>query len=130
MQKPKWVATDVVCELQQMQIAAFGGLPGIRNEGQLESALAHPQQLYHYEGPKPSLARLAASYAFGLVKNHPFLDDNKRIGLLVAFVFLDLNGIEIRATEEDAYHVFMAFASGSCSEIELTAWFKVNSAKR
>lgn len=130
MQEPKWVASDVVRELHPMQFAAFGGLSGIRNEGLLESALTRPQKLHRYEEPKPSLARLAASYAFGLVQNHPFMDGNERIGLVIAFVFLDLNGIEIHATEEDAYHVFMALASGNISETELSAWIEGNSAKR
>lgn len=130
MREPRWIPADVARTLHAMQIVAFGGTSGILDGGFLESALARPKHLYHYEKPKPPLARLAASYAFGIVRNHPFLDGNKRMGLVTAFTFLKLNGIEVLATEEDAYQVFMSLASGSLSETELSAWIEENSTAR
>ena len=127
MSEPRWIPVAVARTLHAMQIATFGGKPGILNEGLLESALLRPQHLYHYEDPKPSLARMAASYAYGIVSNHPFVDGNKRMGLVVAFAFLDLNGIQTQATEDDAYRMFISLASGEINEDELSAWIEDNS---
>jgi death on curing protein len=112
--------------LHEMQLVAFGGQPGVRDVGLLESALAKPRNLLAYEKTPPTLARLAAAYAFGIVKNHPFADGKKRTGLVLAFVFLALNGIEINASEEDTYQVFMDLASGKCSEEQLASWIERN----
>lgn len=95
--------------------------------GLLESALARARNLLAYGKKKTSLARLAAAYAFGILKNHPFVDGNKRTALVIAFSFLEVNGIEVQAREEDAYRVFMDAASGHMSEKELAAWIAENS---
>jgi len=126
MREPIWIGLTETLVLHDMQLAAFGGRAGVREIGLLESALARPRNLLAYQRPKPSLQRLAAAYAFGIAKNHPFVDGNKRTGLIVAFVFLGRNGIEISASEEDAYQTFIALASGKLSEQQLTGWMDRN----
>ncbi|MGA7884841.1 MAG: type II toxin-antitoxin system death-on-curing family toxin [Acidobacteriaceae bacterium] len=121
------MAVDEVRALHGIQLAAFGGPEGLRDEGLLESALARPKHAFVYETPVPSLARLAAAYAFGIVKNHPFVDGNKRTGLVAAFAFLELNGAALKASEEDAYEVFMSLAAGRLSEANLAVWLEENS---
>jgi death-on-curing protein len=127
MKEPIWIGVLETLVLHDLQLVAFGGAAGIRDHGLLESALARPRNLLAYRRRKPSLARLAAAYAFGIINNHPFIDGNKRTALVVAFSFLEVNGIEINASEEDAYRVFMDLASGRVSEEELAAWISDNS---
>lgn len=129
MKEPRWIQSDVARALHDMQLAAFGGPAGIRDEHLLESALARPRHRFTYQHPTPSLVRLAAAYAFGIVKNHPFVDGNKRTGLVIAFVLLELNGLEIHASEEDAYQVFMQLASGAMTETALARWLEKNSGR-
>jgi death-on-curing protein len=126
MKEPVWIGLNETLALHDMQLAAFGGKAGVRDMGLLESALARPRNLITYEKAKPSMQRLAAAYAFGIVKNHPFFDGNKRTGLIVAFVFLELNGIEVRASEEDAYQSFIDLASDKLEAKELAAWLVLN----
>jgi death-on-curing protein len=126
MKEPIWIGLAETLALHDMQLAAFGGRVGVREMGLLESALGRPRNRLTYQKPKPSLQRLAAAYAFGIVKNHPFMDGNKRTGLIIAFVFLERNGIEITASEEDAYQTFIDLASGKLSEEELVAWIDRN----
>lgn len=127
MKEPRWIPTDVVLALHDMQLAAFGGPMGIRDEGLLESALARARQRFANARPKPSLARLAAAYAFGIVRNHPFLDGNKRTGLIVAFVFLELNRRSVDASEEETFDIFMRLAAGKLSEDALAEWLGAHS---
>jgi death-on-curing protein len=127
MKEPIWIGVLETLVLHDLGLVAFGGAAGVRDFGALESALARPRNLLAYGKKKPSLARLAAAYAFGIIKNHPFIDGNKRTALVVAFSFLEVNGIEINASEEDAYRVFMDLASGRVSEEELGAWISDNS---
>ena len=122
--EPAWIRADVVRAIQLRQIAEHGGLAGIRDEGLLASALARPRNLHHYSDPKPDVAALAASYAFGIVKNHAFLDGNKRTGFVVARTFLLLNGQDIRATQEEKYIIFLKLAEGGLSEEELAVWIR------
>lgn len=122
MKSPRWMTLEEVRTLHSIQLAAFGGASGLRDAGLLESALARPQHRFHYQDPRPKLAQLAASYAFGLIRNHPFVDGNKRIGLITAFAFLDLNGLEVAASEEDTYQVFIEVAAGSMEEEDLSRW--------
>ena len=126
MKEPRWIADDEALALHGMQLAAFGGSPGIRDEGLLESALARPRHRFTYT-TTPSLPELGAAYAFGIVRNHPFADGNKRTGLVVAFVFLELNGMEVRASEEDAYAIFLSLAAGRLTESALAEWLTGNS---
>lgn len=127
MKEPQWVLRETALALQERLLAEFGGLGGLRDEGLLESALARPQQLFAYG--KPSLFDLAAAYAFGLVRNHPFLDGNKRIGFTTAVVFLELNGYRFAASEVDATIQTLALAAGELDEADYAAWLKANSRK-
>lgn len=126
MKQPRWIAADVALALHDMQLAAFGGPPGVRDEGLLESALGRPQHRFTYAAAT-SLPELAAAYAFGIVRNHPFADGNKRTGLVVAFVFLEMNGMEVHASEEDAYTVFLSLTAGRHTEEALAEWLAENS---
>jgi death-on-curing protein len=101
-----------------------GGAEGVRDIGLLESALARPKNLFAYAEEIPSLARLAASYAKGIVANHPFLDGNKRTAFIVSATFLFLNGIKLTASKEDRVITFWGLADGSVSEEQLAQWFE------
>jgi death on curing protein len=96
----------------------------VRDEGLLESALARPQQLYAYGNPPPDLASLAASLAFGLARNHPFLDGNKRTAAVACELFLVLNDATLEASNIELYPVYLALAEGSLSEAEFAAWLR------
>lgn len=104
------------------QLAEHGGSEGIRDETLLDSALAKPHNVFAY-ADEPDIFRLAASYAFGIARNHAFIDGNKRTALVVSLTFLDRNGWEISASKKDLYFTFLHLAEGSLSEEELTAWF-------
>jgi len=104
------------------QLAEHGGFEGIRDETLLDSALAKPLNVFAYE-EAPDIFRLAASYAFGIARNHAFVDGNKRTALVVSLAFLDRNGWDIVASKEDLYFTFLHLADGSLSEEELTVWF-------
>ena len=113
-----------------IELAVHGGATGLRDHGLLESALARPKNILAYARGSIALAELAAAYAFGISSNHPFVDGNKRTALLVSFVFLDLNGMEVTASQEDAYLTILALAAGEVSEVELAQWFERNTAPR
>ena len=121
----RWLREDVVIAMHGEQIAEHGGSPGIRDAGLLSSALARPQNQVAYG--KPSVFNLAAAYAFGVIQNHPFVDGNKRAGFLAAYVFLDLNGWELVATEAEAVSAVMALATGEMDEAGFSDWLKDNS---
>jgi death-on-curing protein len=125
MRTPIWVLRETVLTLHEQSLAEFGGSADIRDEGLLESALSKPENLLAYG--KPTLFDLAASYAFGLVKDRPFIDGNKRAGFIVAVVFLELNGYRLEATEVAAALRTLALAAGEMSEAEYAAWLKSNS---
>jgi death-on-curing protein len=125
MKTPVWVLRETVLTLHEQSLAEFGGATGIRDERLLDSALGKPENLLAYG--KPTLFDLAASYGFGLVKNHPFIDSNKRAGFTVAVIFLELNGYRFHATEADAALRTLAHAAGEMSEVEYAAWLKANS---
>ena len=125
MKEPEWVLRETVLTLHEQSLAQFGGLAGIRDEGLLDSALGRPQNLFAYG--KPTLFALAASYAFGLAKNHPFIDGNKRTAFVTAVLFLELNGLRFSAEEADAAVRTLALAAGEMTEAEYEAWLKANS---
>ena len=127
MRTPQWILRETVLALQERLLVEFGGLSGLRDEGLLDSALARPRQLFAYG--KPSLFDLAAAYAFGLVRNHPFLDGNKRIGFTTAVVFFELNGYRFAASEVDATIQTLALAARELDESDYAAWLKANSRK-
>lgn len=119
---------NVVVAFHDRLIAEHGGAGGIRDEAMLESALARPQNLIAYG--KPSPCDLAACYAFGLVKNHPFIDGNKRIGFAVAVLFLELNGSRFNASEVEVVLRTLALAAAEMSEGSYVEWMKSNSSPR
>lgn len=107
------------------QLAEHGGSDGIRDEGLLESALGKPLNVFAYEDDC-DLPRLAASYAFGIARNHAFVDGNKRTALVVSFGFLLLNGLKVTAAPEDRYFTFLGLAESTVSEEQLAQWFRDN----
>jgi len=119
-----WVLREAVVAVHEQLVAAFGGSAGIRDAGLLESALARPESLFSYG--RPTIFDLAASYGFGLVKNHPFVDGNKRIGFTVAIMFLELNGYRFNATEADATVRTLALAASDIGEAEYAAWLEAH----
>jgi death-on-curing protein len=124
MKEPRWVLQETVLALHEQLLAEFGGAQGLRDEGLFDSALVRPRQQFAYD--KRNLAVLAA-YAFGLVRNHPFIDGNKRIGFSVAVLFLELNGHAFTATEVDAVIQPLALAAGALDEAGYAAWLETNS---
>lgn len=128
MKEPLWVSAEVVLAIQEELLARFGGIEGLRDEGLLDSALNRPQHLFHYG--KPSLFELAAEYAFGIVKNHPFLDGNKRAGFMAAYVFLGANGQELEAPEDEAVLHTLSLAAGEIAAEEYASWLKASCSKR
>ena len=125
MREPKWLIPEAVVAVHQMLIAAHGGLPGVRDASLLESALYRPQQLIAY-GDDYTFPGLAAGYCFGLARNHPFVDGNKRMALTASAMFLELNGYTLDASEADAVVVLEQLAAGKITEEDLTAWFAAN----
>ena len=125
MKEPVWVRRDVVIAFHDHLLAEHGGLAGLRDEGLLDSALGKPPNLFGYG--KPTLFDLAASYAFGMVKNHPFIDGNKRIGFAAAILFLELNGYYFGASEVDVVLRTLALAAGEITEAAFAEWLKTNS---
>ncbi len=125
MNSPIWVRRDVVLAFHDLLLSEHGGAAGIRDGGLLDSALSRPLNLFAYG--TPTLFDIAACYAFGLVKNHPFIDGNKRIGFSVATLFLELNGYHFFATEVDVVIQTLALAAGELSEAEYAEWLKTNS---
>jgi death-on-curing protein len=128
VKRPDWLLRDVVIVLHEQLLATFGGAAGIRDEGLLESALARPENRFAYG--KPTIFDLAAAYAFGLVKNHAFVDGNKRIGFAAAVVFLEANGYMFEAAEADAVLRTLALAASEMSESDYADWLKANSRRR
>ena len=128
MIEPTWMEMVDAVIFHDMELAAHGGSTGIRDAGMLESALMRPRNLWAYAETPPSLTRLAAAYAFGISSNHPFVDGNKRTALVVSFAFLDINGIAVTASQEDAYETILALAAGEIGEEQIAEWFTKNSA--
>lgn len=126
--KIRWIVAEVVTAVHDGLVSDFGGSAGIRDAGLLDSALARPKNLHAYD-KKASIHRLAAAYAFGLAKNHPFVDGNKRVALTIAATFLELNGHELIADEAETVVVFNRLAAGDIKERELALWFQRNTKK-
>jgi death on curing protein len=124
MKEPIWILREVALLAHEQSLAQFGGSGGLRDEGLLDSALGKPHNLFAYG--KPSLFELAASYAFGIVKNHPFIDGNKRTGFVVAIAFLQINGWHLEASEVDATLRTLALAAGAMTEAAYADWLKAH----
>ncbi len=127
--EPIWLTRIVIDAIHNDQLREHGGLPGIRDENLLESALARPQQKWHYAHTM-DVPTLAAAYAFGFVKDHPYRDGNKRIGFLAMVTFLGINGHELAATDAEVVTEIVALADGGVSEEALADWIRQNCIKR
>jgi death-on-curing protein len=125
MKAPYWLTRGECLLLHDMMLEQYGGCSGIRDEGLLDSALARPQQLYHYG--KPTIPEMAATYTAGIVKNHPFLDGNKRTGFMMGAGFLERNGYEFIAAEAEVVIRTLALAAGELSKADYAAWLEANS---
>lgn len=123
MQEPVWGRDDVVLAIHIRQLAEHGGAEGVRDKGLLESALARPRHVLRYS-EDPDLSRLAASYAYGIARNHPFFDGNKRVAWVVCRTFLRLNGRDLEAPAEERYLTMLRLAEGKISEEYLGAWIR------
>ena len=121
----KWITRDIALAAHGRSLRDHGGAEGIRDEGMLESALARPQNLAAYRDP--DAFELAAALGYGLAKNHPFVDGNKRTAFLCVYTFLGLNGFELNADESEAAAITLDLASGEVSEKEFSTWLKANS---
>lgn len=119
-----WLEKALVLAIHDRQLAEHGGSAGVRDEGLLESALARPQQSHAYGDPAPDLADLAAALAYGLARNHPFVDGNKRTAHVAYRTFLALNGAELVATDEEKYVTMLALAEGKLAERGFAAWLR------
>ena len=123
--EPRWIQRPFAEALHHDQLRTYGGRYGVRDENMLESALARPQQRWAYE-PDADLFDLAAAYAFGLAKNHPFVDGNERTAFVVMTLFLRLNGSPLEAEEPDAIMTMVRVAAGDLDEAGLAAWCREN----
>ena len=122
-----WVRPDALVSIHREQLAEHGGAEGVRDQGLLESALARPENIAAYEDP--SAFELAAAYAYGVIRNHPFVDGNKRTAYLSTYVFLGLNRWELDADEAEAAAIMIDLAAGDVSEEEFALWLKANARK-
>jgi len=123
-----WLNRDAILAAHEASLQRFGGGAGIRDAGLLDSDLARPEMLAHYE-PATNVFRLAASYAFGIAKNHPFVDGNRRSAFLAAYMFLRRNGRKLEASQTDVVVIMLGVAAGSVPEEKLGEWFESNSVK-
>lgn len=123
MSEPRWINKLSVILMHSVSLAEFGGTEGLRDDGLLESALARARNLYEYEGVK-DMAALAAAYAFGIARNHPFVDGNKRVAFSTIGLFLGRNGYDLEADKVDATRVMFSLAAGEITEGELAAWIR------
>ncbi len=124
MKEPIWIEEELVVTIHKRQISEHGGFDGIRDNGLLLSALSRPKHLYAYE--EVNIAQLSASYAYGIARNHPFLDGNKRTALVICRTFLRINDYDLKVTNEDKYITFLSLASGDITEEELAKWIEKN----
>ena len=124
MKAPIWLTISVILRAHEELLARFGGISGIRDEGLLDSAMHRPLHLFNYG--QPSLFDLAAEYALGIVKNHPFLDGNKRTGFMAAYIFLGANDLDVMAPEEEVVLQTLGLAAGEINKDEYAAWLKAS----
>jgi death-on-curing protein len=129
VKEPVWIDERDVLALHNRLLALEGGLPGLRDEGLLQSALARPQQLFAY-GDKPEIVDMAAAYTSGIVRDHPFIDGNKRTGFVVGVLSLELNGYRFVASEEDAVQALLSLAARTLKEPAFTSWMRANAKRR
>ncbi len=124
MKEPEWVTLPIVVAIHDEQLTVHGGSSGLRDHALLESALGRPLNKWSYE--QAELPELAAAYAYGLARNHPFVDGNKRTALLTLYTFLGLNGVDFVVPEADAAAIILSLAAGEVSEESLARWIRDN----
>jgi death-on-curing protein len=124
MKEPNWITQEECLAFHSMLIANFGGADGLRDAPKMDAALNRPKQQFHYENA--SIIQLAATYVSGIVKSHPFIDGNKRTGLMACQIFIESNGYRFEATEEEAAIQIIALADSRLSDEALTAWLEAN----
>ncbi len=124
MKPPRWLPKDLVLAVHNRQLAEHGGASGVRDEGLLESALARPQNLFAYG--EADAAALAAAYAFGIARNHPFIDGNKRTAYVACELFLMANGFVLASSDEESLAMMLSLAAGEIGEAEFAAWLREN----
>ncbi len=122
MNEPIWITREVLLATQESLLQRFGGLAGVRDDGLLDSALHRPRHLFAYG--EPSLFVMAAAYAHGIVKNHPFLDGNKRAGFMAAYIFLGANHLDFQAPEEEVVERTLALAAGAIGAADYAVWLE------
>lgn len=120
MKEPHWLGLESILTLHELVVADYGGDASLRDVGRLQSALAGPKHLFSYG--EPTLARLAAAYAAGIVQGHPFIDGNKRTGFMAAAAFLELNGLAFKASEVEVVIKTLGLAASEISEAEYGQW--------
>jgi death-on-curing protein len=126
MTEPVWVEKEALLLLHAKYLARFGGIEGLRDEGLLDSALMRPRNAFHYDGVR-EISALATAYAFGLARNHPFADGNKRVAFMAMGLFLGSNGWELNAEPVDAIRAVVALAGRQIDEKEFAAWLQIHS---
>lgn len=125
-----WLDRAVIIAIHEMQLAEHGGGAGVQDAGLLDSALGKPPQLHPYGEPPPDAAALAASYGYGISRNHPFIDGNKRTGFVAAELFLRLNGFALTADDASCVLTMLAVAAGDISEEAFAAWLRAHTVPR
>jgi len=123
-EEPTWLLESTVLAIHHEQLAEHGGLDGIRDPGLLTSALMRPRNVFAYGDESVDLPALAAAYAFGIARNHPFLDGNKRTAYVACRTFLLINGADLSATQDEKYTTFLALAQGQLTEEQLAGWLR------
>jgi death-on-curing protein len=129
VKEPVWLGVIVVLAIHASQIREHGGSTGLRDEGLLESAPERARNRFHHE-PAADLASLAASYGFGLARNHPFSDGNKRVAFQAMYVFLALNGLRIHAEEPEVVRLMLSLAAGDLAEEDVAVWLRQHTIPR
>lgn len=124
MKEPRWLPKQLILAVHNRQLAEHGGDAGVRDEGLLESALARPQNLFAYG--ESDVAALAGAYAFGIAKNHPFIDGNKRTAFVACELFLAANGYDLAASDEECLAMMLGLAASEVDETEFAVWLREN----
>ena len=129
MKEPRWLSQTILLTVHADQIREHGGSVGLRDRGLLDSALNRPRNRVAYES-ESDLCGLAASYGFGIARNHPFVDGNKRVAFQAMYIFLGLNGLRVDAPEEEVVSLILALASGELNESGLATWLRSHTSPR
>ena len=129
MREPRWLARLVLDAVHLDQLREHGGLSGLRDENALEAALARPRQKWTYDNER-DLIKLAAAYGFGIARSHPYRDGNKRAAFLATAIFLDLNGRELNADEDEVVVTILRLAAGDHSEAEYAEWLRARTRRK